>query len=278
MLEYYRHLPEHIDPIVFSVGFFSLRWYALMYVSALCVSGYILWRQTRGTLSFDRYIDLVFDLILGVLIGSRLGYVILYNLPFYVAHPLAVVWPFDSLTGEWIGIAGMSYYGGMIGVIVGLRMFSRRVKMSFWRLADAAAFAVPIGYFFGRIGNFLNGELYGRVTEKAWGMYFPDAMFGNVILRHPSQMYEAFFEGAVLFLVLVHVRKKYLFPGAVAAAYAIGYGFFRFCIEFFREPDPQTGLVFGWMTLGQIVSSIACVIGIGLFFWLRGKKYGTIKT
>ena len=278
MLDRYQHLPEHMDPVVFSIGFFSVHWYALMYILALSVSGYILWRQVRGWLSSDRYIDLVFNLTLGVLVGSRLGYVLLYDFSFYTAHPSAIVWPFDTASGAWIGIAGMSYYGGLVGAVIGLWLFVRQHASSFWRLADAIAFSVPLGYFFGRIGNFLNGELYGRATERCFGMYFPEAALGDTVLRHPSQLYEAFFEGIILFFVVNLLRKRFAFSGALAAAYIVGYGVLRFGIEFFREPDPQIGFVFGWLTLGQIIAAITSVSGLGLFFWLRRKRYGILKS
>jgi phosphatidylglycerol:prolipoprotein diacylglycerol transferase len=277
MLDWYQHLPEYIDPIVLTIGFFSLYWYALMYIISLVMGGFVLRRQTKEWLTFEQYIDLVFNLVLGMLVGSRLGYVLVYNLSFYMAHPLAIVWPFDTQTGAWIGIAGMSYYGGLIGASVGTWMFVRQHKQSFWRVADAIAISVPIGYFFGRIGNFLNGELYGRVTQYVWGMYFPNADMGGIVLRHPSQLYEAFFEGIVLGVILLYARKHVRFLGALAATYIVGYGFFRWCLEFFREPDPQIGFVFGWMTIGHSMSAIAYVGGLGLFFWLRWKKYGMIK-
>ncbi|MDD5084369.1 MAG: prolipoprotein diacylglyceryl transferase [Candidatus Moranbacteria bacterium] len=268
MIEWYQHIPERIDPVVFTVGFFSLYWYAIAYMAAVGVSGFFVWREVRGYLSFDRYIDLLFNIVAGMLIGSRLGYVLLYNFSFYAAHPLAIVWPFDTATGAWIGIAGMSYYGGFVGVLIGVWLFVRQYGVAFWKVADAIAWCVPMGYFFGRIGNFLNGELYGRVTHRAWGMYFPGADMGNVVLRHPSPLYEAFFEGIVLFGVLLFVRKRYRFSGAVAVAYVIGYSFLRWWVEFFREPDPQIGLLFGWMSLGQLIALFVCVIG-ALLWTLR---------
>jgi phosphatidylglycerol:prolipoprotein diacylglycerol transferase len=276
MLEWYQHLPEHINPVVFTLGFFSLYWYALMYMLALGVSGAFLWRYVKSWLSFDQYIDLLFNLVLGILIGSRVGYVLLYNFSYYAAKPLAIMWPFDLKTSQWIGISGMSYYGGLAGVLVGIWFFVRQHKLSFWRVADAVAFAVPFGYFFGRIGNFLNGELYGRVTQKIWGMYFLNADAGDMVLRHPSQLYEAFFEGIVLLFVLIFIRKRYRFSGAVAIAYAVGYSLFRLGVEFFREPDPQISFLFGWITLGQIVAAIVSVIGIRLFVF-RAKEKSMIQ-
>ena len=278
MLEWYQYLPAHINPLVFTVGFFSLYWYAVAYMAALWVSGYMLWRQVRTWLSFDQFEDLALYLMTGILIGSRLGYVVLYNASFYIKHPLAIVSPFDSVTGAWIGISGMSYHGGLVGVVMAMVLFVRRYHISFWKVADAIAIAVPIGYVFGRLGNFLNGELYGRVTEKMWGMYFPQADYGDIVLRHPSQLYEAFFEGIVLYFVLIWVQRYKYVTGQIAAAYVIGYSLCRLLLECFREPDKQIGFVWNVITRGQIISSIFLSIGIGLFFWLQRKKYGTIKT
>lgn len=273
MIDWYQHFPEHIDPIVFSVGFFSLYWYGVLYILALCAGGLVLRRVTSAWLSSDQFEDLILMLVFGILIGSRLGYVLLYNARFYMEHPLSIVWPFDTVTGAWIGIAGMSYYGGLVGAAFGVSYFSWKNKLAFWRVADALALVIPLGSFFGRVGNFLNGELYGRVTQKAWGMYFPQAPFGGIVLRHPSQLYEAFFEGVVLFIVLAVVSKKHtLPPGVLAAFYLIGYGFLRMVLEFFREPDPQIGFVSGWMSLGQILSAAIVVSGFGLFFWLRRRS------
>jgi phosphatidylglycerol:prolipoprotein diacylglycerol transferase len=176
-----------------------------------------------------------------------------------------------------MGISGMSYHGGVLGVAVAVWIFTRHHRLSFWKVADAIAFAVPLGYIFGRIGNFLNGELYGRVTDTVWGMYFPQAEFGESILRHPSQLYEAFFEGLILYYVLVLIRRHVSVPGHIATLYIAFYSLFRLLLEFFREPDKQIGFVFSSVTLGQIISVIFLGIGIGLFFWLQRKKYGTIK-
>jgi phosphatidylglycerol:prolipoprotein diacylglycerol transferase len=198
-----------------------------------------------------------------------------------MTHPLAIVWPFDMDTGAWIGIAGMSYYGGLIGISVSAWLFARKHAISFWKLADALAFSTPLAYFFGRIGNFLNGELYGRATDASWGMYFTDT-FGMVILRYPSQLLESFFEGIVLFCI-VFMLWKYLadryatvdISGFVALTYIIFYGIFRFGIEFVREPDIQTDLFFGWMTSGQLYSSLVFFI-TGAVFIRRLKKLSPV--
>lgn len=229
------------------------------------MSGFLLWRCVRTFLSVDQYTDLALYLLIGILVGARLGFALLYNLTWYIAHPMALVMPFDEVTGLWVGISGMSYYGGAVGVIIALCVFAWQYKVSVWRVADVVALCAPIGYFFGRLGNFVNGELFGRVTSARFGMYFPNAMDAGESLRHPSQLYEAFGEGIVLGLMVAYVHQKSKQPGRTAAAYLIGYGIIRFCVEFFREPDAWIGLTWQWMTLGQMLSALFAVIGI--FLW-----------
>jgi phosphatidylglycerol:prolipoprotein diacylglycerol transferase len=200
----------------------------------------------------------------GLIIGARIGYILFYNLSYYLQNPLEIVSPFNLATGEFVGIYGMSYHGGFLGVLLCTWIFSRRNKISLLKLINFVVPAIPAGYFFGRIGNFLNGELYGRVTEKFWGMYFSDDILGA--LRHPSQLYEAFFEGIVLFLILWKLRNREKWQEKLFAIYILGYGFFRFGIEFFREPDLQIGYIFGFFTLGQILSGGMFFLGIILFF------------
>lgn len=220
-------------------------------------------------------LDLFLYVIIGLIIGARLGYVIFYNLPYYFRNPWEITLPF-KITGYWLlvtsyqytGISGMSYFGGLIGIIIAALIFARKYKINFWRLADFVVPAVPAGYFFGRIGNFLNGELYGRVTQKWWGMYFPADSFN---LRHPSQLYEAFFEGLVLFLVLWLLRNHSKFPGYLLVLYLAGYGLLRFAVEFFREPDSQIGLIMGVLTFGQALSLVLIIILLFISFYLPKK-------
>lgn len=264
-LEWYQHIPYFISPTLFTVGFFSVYWYSVMYAAGVSVVMLFLWRQVRSRalpLSESGFWDMIFDVLIGILVGSRVGYVLFYNLQFYREHPLAIVSPFDPVTGDWTGISGMSYYGGFFGAIIALLWCSRKQKISFWRLADGLAAAIPLGYFLGRLGNFLNGELYGRVTGGWWGMDF-----GDGLLRHPSQWYEAFFEGLVLYAIVRFVSQRNTSPGTVALTYGIGYVFFRFWLEFLREPDPQLGLVFGCLTISQLLSVIMFLVlgGVLLF-------------
>ncbi len=296
-LNFYQHLPEHINPVVFKIGVISINWYSLMYLAAF-VGVYLLlmYRVKCGEIPkkiktsirqlADKILimDFMFYAILGVLVGGRLGYVLFYNLPYYLAHPLEIFLPIQvtSFGLQVTGIYGMSFHGGLIGVILAGYSFSKKRNLSFYKLADFIIPAIPAGYFFGRIGNFLNGELYGRATEKFWGMYFPSDFSG--LLRHPSQLYEAFFEGLVLFIVLWILRngikyKNKLFYVPCFALYVAGYGFLRFFIEFFREPDLQVGLIFGFLTLGQLLS-LAMVVSGAIVYFVRTRKnrYNTSTT
>jgi phosphatidylglycerol:prolipoprotein diacylglycerol transferase len=174
--------------------------------------------------------------ILAVILGGRLGYVLFYNFGYYASHPLEIFLPFEFSNGiRFTGISGMSYHGGVLGFILATALFCRKTKIAFWRFVDLLIPVIPLGYTFGRIGNFINGELYGRVTDVPWGMVFPTDPDG--LLRHPSQLYEAFFEGIVLFALLWFLRRRSPFEGFLAGMYLLGYGVVRFFIEFYREPD-----------------------------------------
>ena len=201
--------------------------------------------------------------IAGLIIGARLGYVLFYNFEYYLHHPLQIILPFDFAGGfRYVGISGMSYHGGAIGVLLASIIFCRKHRINFWRFADLFCPAIPLGYTFGRIGNFINGELYGRVTTVPWGMYFPLDPYHR--LRHPSQLYEAFFEGIFLFTILWIMKKKKCFDGFLFSLYLIGYGTVRFFIEFFRAADPQLGFVFGMFTMGQVLCLIMVFLGIAV--------------
>ncbi|MHC4756609.1 MAG: prolipoprotein diacylglyceryl transferase, partial [Planctomycetota bacterium] len=172
-----------------------------------------------------------------------------------------IIVPFDFSNGfRYIGIYGMSYHGGLIGVIIASLIFCRKHKVNLWHFADLLSPAIPLGYTFGRIGNFINGELYGQVTTVPWAMYFPLDPTGQ--LRHPSQLYEALFEGIFLFIILWSVRKKRVFDGFHFCLYIIGYGITRFCIEFVREPDQGLGDLLKFFTMGQLLSIAMIVTGI----------------
>lgn len=275
MLSFYQNLPLHISPIAFTIGIFSIRWYALSYLVGFgVVYGLLMFRIKRGEIPASisnfkfKISNLVTDFLLvsffSALAGGRIGYVLLYNLPYFLEHPIAIISPYEN--GNFTGIYGMSYYGGLIVVVVGTYIFLRIKKINFWEWADFVIPAVPLGYFFGRVGNFLNGELYGRVTNSQWGMYFAG---DQTVLRWPSQLIEAFLEGIVLFAILWAMRKKEMPKGSLFAIYLIGYGFFRILAEIFREPDPQIGLLLNHFTLGQLLS-LLMIIGAG--FLLKKRK------
>lgn len=272
--EFWNHLPEQIDPVFVHIGKLEIRYYGLMYIAAFAtVYALSVYRTKRESLQYSKSTvqNYLMWAIWGLMIGARFGYVLFYNFGYYLQHPLEIVLPFSFQNGfHYTGIGGMSYHGGLIGVLVVSLLFCKKNKTDFWRLSDLIIPTIPLGYAFGRIGNFINGELYGRVTSKPWGMYFP--LDQTQQLRHPSQLYEAFFEGIVLFVILWKVRRKVKFPGILLAVYLIGYGLVRFFIEFVREPDSHIGFVAGYFTMGQILCFIMMTAGILLV--LVKKKQG----
>jgi phosphatidylglycerol:prolipoprotein diacylglycerol transferase len=267
----WQHLPARLSPYLFEIGSFQLRYYSLMYLAAFgCTYALVLYRIRREGYPYrqEQIQDYLIWAILGVIVGGRLGYVTFYNAAYYLQHPLEILLPFSFRGGfHFVGISGMSYHGGAIAVLAASVIFCRRQGIDFWRFADLFCPAIPLGYTFGRIGNFINGELYGRVTDVPWGMFFPLAPTRE--LRHPSQLYEAFFEGIVLFAALWLIRKRSPFPGALLALYLIGYGLARFVIEFVREPDAQLGFVLGSLSMGQLLSLLMIAGGGWLYAWRR---------
>jgi phosphatidylglycerol:prolipoprotein diacylglycerol transferase len=249
-----------ISPEIIKIGPLSIRWYGLMYLIGFICSYLIVKREIkrRGLqVEKDFLENLYFYLILGLLLGARLGYVLFYNLIYYIKHPLEVF-------AIWQG--GMSFHGGLIGVILSALFFTKAKKFDFFKLTDMLVLTAPIGLGLGRIGNFINGELYGRITDVPWAMIFPD---GGPLPRHPSQLYEAFLEGFVLFIALWFLKDKFSKSGILSSIFLILYGIFRFVVEFFREPDPQIGYILGLFTMGQILCSIMILSGLGLFFYRR---------
>ncbi|RKX72731.1 MAG: prolipoprotein diacylglyceryl transferase, partial [Spirochaetes bacterium] len=253
--QWWQHLPEHMNPVIFSIGSFSLQYYGLMYLVAFAIvfvlASYRLKRESRFNMDSEKLQELMVAMILGIIIGARLGYVLFYNFSYYMHNPLEIVLPFDISDGfRFTGIAGMSYHGGLLGVLLGTMYFARKNKIHFLEITDLIAPCVPLGYTFGRLGNFINGELFGRITERSIGMYFPQAP--GIDLRHPSQLYEAFFEGILLFLILWFIKKRVKIPGAMLPLYLMGYGLFRFFIEYTRQPDPHLGFVILNLSMGQL--------------------------
>ncbi len=252
-----------IDPVLFRIGFLDLevRWYGMMYLAGFIAAYFIIKLELKrkgGPVPVEAADDLLFYLILGLLIGARLGYVLIYNLPNYLsASPIEMV-------AFWHG--GMSFHGGMVGIVIAGWIYARRVGAPFLELADIGALSAPIGLMLGRIGNFINGELFGRVTDFPWAIVFPT---GGNLPRHPSQLYESFFEGVILFTILWVFRRHIRYPGENLANFLILYGIFRFVIEFFREPDPQLGFILGHLTMGQLLCTAMVLGGIGLHIFVR---------
>lgn len=265
----FTNFPTWIDVTI--IPGLPFRWYGLMYVFAF-VTTYLLFRYQANhgaiKINSDDTQSLFMYSIIFLLLGARLFSVLIYNgTSFYWTHPWLIFWPFEN--GHFVGLPGMSYHGGLVGTILGVFIYSKKNKRSFFQIADVACAAIPLGYTFGRMGNFINGELWGRVTASPLGMVFPGAerfssnyewvrtMANNLgiaytdgglvnLPRHPSQLYEALFEGILLFLFLWFViRKKYnrKYPGFVLSWYLIGYGVTRFFIEYFREPDSNLGFI-----------------------------------
>ena len=253
----------NIDPILVEFGPIRLSWYGMMYVLGFFAS-YLLVRYQIKRKDFGisrmEVENLYFYLILGLVIGARLGYVLFYDLKMYLSDPLEIF-------AIWHG--GMSFHGGLIGVLLVGIFFSWRNRKSFWKIADLFIVTAPIGLGLGRIGNFINGELYGRVTDVPWGMVFPK---GGPLPRHPSQLYESALEGLVLFLILWFSKDRRLPPGGLLALFLSIYGVFRFFVELYREPDPQLGFVLGHLTMGQILCSFMVLGGIVLLGYLGRKR------
>jgi phosphatidylglycerol:prolipoprotein diacylglycerol transferase len=249
----------NIDPILVDLGPIRVSWYGLMYFFGFLASyllvRYQMKRKDFGVSKLDVE-NLYFYLIVGLIVGARLGYVLFYDLKMYLADPFEIF-------AIWHG--GMSFHGGLIGVLIVGILFGWRNKKSFWKIADLIIVTVPIGLGLGRIGNFINGELYGRVTQVPWGMIFPK---GGALPRHPSQLYESALEGGVLFLILWFMKDRKLPAGGLLAVFLSLYGAFRFFVEFFREPDAQLGFVVGPFSMGQVLSSFMIVGGIVLFLYL----------
>jgi len=253
----------NIDPILFSVGPLHVRWYGLMYVLGFMASYFFVQRQIQR-FSFRElepwFENLNLTLILSVVLGGRLGYVLFYNFSYYLRHPL-------EIPATWTG--GMSFHGACIGVMLGGWLYLRKKKINYWKVADIYVVTIPIGLGLGRLGNFINGELFGRTTDLPWGMIFPG---GGPLPRHPSQLYEMLLEGVVLFTILW--SQKYRpwqnqrgWPhGSLGCLFLISYGLFRFLVELAREPDPQLGFLFGSLTMGQLLS-MAMILG-GSLIWL----------
>ncbi len=256
----------NISPIIFKLGPLELRWYGLMYVIGFMLAYFIIrYESKRKGLKYseDDLYDFIFFLILGVIIGGRIGYVLFYNFSWYLSHPAEII---------MINKGGMSFHGGLIGTILAAYLFCKKRKLNFYEMVDMGALAGSIGLGFGRIGNFINGELYGReaAPDYPFSMIFPTDPTG--LPRHPSQLYESFFEGFLMFTILFLVSRKKRKPGIIFWSFIMLYGFFRFFIEFTREPDAQLGLFGGVISMGQILCLPMFLTGLAMIIYINFTK------
>jgi len=248
--------PE-IDPVAVQIGPLAIRWYGLSYVAGILIGWWLLVRRARrpdAPFTPDDVGDIVFFAALGGVLGGRLGYIVFYKFDSYVSDPL-------SIFAVWQG--GMAFHGGVIGFVIATAWYARRRGVPFLAVTDFVVPAVPVGLFFGRIANFVNGELWGRVTDVPWAMVFPGA---GSAPRHPSQLYEAVLEGLVLFVLLWRYSSRPRPLGRVSGSFLIGYGTFRFLVEFVREPDRHLGFIaLDFLTMGQLLSLPMIAVGAVLF-------------
>jgi len=255
----------NIDPVIVRIGDYALHWYGVMYLIGFAAAWWLgRMRAQRPGSGWDaREIpDLIFYGALGVVLGGRIGYMLFYQFPLLIEDPL-------SLFRIWQG--GMSFHGGLLGVLAAMALYARKTHRHFFDVTDFVAPLVPIGLFAGRIGNFINGELWGRPTDLPWGMVFP---FVDDQPRHPSMLYEAFLEGIVLFAILWWYSARPRPRMAVSGLFLLGYGGFRFLVEFVREPDPQLGhIAFGWMNMGHLLS-LPMILAGGLLLWWSHRRTG----
>jgi phosphatidylglycerol---prolipoprotein diacylglyceryl transferase len=259
-----------IDPVLVSIGPFAIRWYALAYITAILGGWFIarrliltpsVWKGEAPLTTAD-FDDFVLWVTLGIILGGRLGYVLFYNFPHFAAHPVEII-------QLWKG--GMSFHGGFLGCVLTVLLFAYRRRIPALTLGDLTCAVGPIGLFLGRIANFINGELWGRPSDAPWAMVFPGA---GPLPRHPSQLYEATLEGIVLFLVLMlAIRLGALRrPGLIIGIFAVGYGLARITSEFFREPDPQLGFLFGGTTMGMLLSIPMMLAGAGFIAYALRRR------
>jgi phosphatidylglycerol:prolipoprotein diacylglycerol transferase len=255
----------NIDPVILDLGFAKIYWYGLMYIFAF-ISAYFLAKnriKKSSQWKLNELEDLIFYGAIGVVLGGRLGYMFFYNLSDFISNPAII---FEIQNG------GMSFHGGLLGVIISMILFNRKYKRDFFITMDFVAPLVPLGLGFGRIGNFINGELWGKVSSSSYAMFIPQ----ENISRYPTQLYEAFLEGLILFAILWLYSSKERPRMSTSALFLIFYGLFRFIIEFVREPDQHIGyLAFNWITMGQVLSFPMILLGVYLF--MKSNKNASIS-
>lgn len=261
---------HNLDPIFLNFGFLVIRWYSLAYIFGIIIGWWLgknivqnIIKRTNLNFKLNDFDDLVTYLIISIILGGRIGYVVFYNLNYYVANPL-------DIFKVWEG--GMSFHGALIGIIIGSYIFSKKIKVPTFFMLDVIACVSPIGIFLGRIANFINGELVGKVTDGTWGVIFP---LVDTLPRHPSQLYQATLEGIILFLILFSqiFKSKYKI-GECSYLFLIYYGVFRVISEIFREPDIQVGYFFDLISMGTILSLLMILTGIIIFVILKKKNEG----
>ncbi|XPV70280.1 MAG: prolipoprotein diacylglyceryl transferase [Halarcobacter sp.] len=269
-MEFWQNIYSHFNPIAFHLGSIAVHWYGIMYALALLFAIFTakwLIKYDKLPITNELFDSYIWWVEIGVILGARLGYIIFYDThtAYYLTHPWQIFNPF--VNGEYTGISGMSYHGAIIGFLIAALLFCRKNKVSFWFLADISVLGISAGYVFGRLGNFFNQELVGRVTDVPWGIYV------NNTLRHPSQLYEAFLEGILVFIILFIIRKRKSFDGELAILYGILYSIARIIAEFFRQPDIQIGFIYGgWLTKGMLLSSIFAFISFLLLIYLKKRS------
>tara|TARA_Y100000817_G_scaffold207799_1_gene162969 strand:+ start:1047 stop:1838 length:792 start_codon:yes stop_codon:yes gene_type:complete len=253
---------NNFDPVAFYFLIFEIRWYSIAYILGILLG----WVYIKKFIIQDSAIKKLFDnyisyLIIGIILGGRLGYVLIYNLKYYLFDPIKIIY-------IWEG--GMSFHGGLAGVIIVSYIFCKTHKLNTFTFLDFISLSAPIGIFFGRLANFLNSELYGRQTDILWSVKFLKI---DNLDRHPSQIYEAIFEGLILFIILNFLLKSFIrIPGKISCFFLIFYSLFRFIIEFTREPDLQIGLIFKILSIGQVISIFTLIVGFILYYFLRNNK------
>jgi len=255
----------NLDPVLFDFGFMAIRWYSLAYIAGILIGWWlgkkiIIKKLQNGYQKFNlkEFDDLITYIIISIIVGGRIGYIIFYNVGYYISNPLNII-------KIWEG--GMSFHGALIGIIIGTYIFSIKRKISSLFLLDVIACVSPIGIFLGRIANFINGELIGKTTNASWGVIFPAV---DMLPRHPSQLYEAFLEGIVLFFILNNfIFKNNYKTGTCSFLFLVFYGFFRIVSELFRQPDPQIGYLFNLFSMGTILSFLMMLTGMIIFAFLR---------
>lgn len=269
-MEFWQNIYIHFNPVAFNIGSIAVHWYGIMYalalLSAIFIAKWII-KKDKLHISNELFDSYVWWAEIGVILGARLGYIIFYDTHtiYYLTHPWQIFNPF--INGVYAGISGMSYHGAFIGFLIATLIFCKKHKVNFWFLADISVLGISGAYVFGRLGNFFNQELVGRVTDVPWGIYVHNT------LRHPSQLYEAFLEGILVFIILFTIRKRKSFDGQLALMYGILYSLARIIAEFFREPDFQLGFLYkDWLTMGMLQSAVFATISILMLFIINKNR------